>query len=334
MLLIYIHLMHLKKYVSGNPSKPSYVIVDLRGPSSISERNVLNDAISFPIDNIHAVGSQDALVIKARLLKVLQARKNYSNVILVCSDGSLRSKLVWELIRSETKTYIYKGGVRGLKKWIRQTLDIPLMLYSLHGPTGSGKTELLALLKERAIQTIDFEGLAGHAGSVFGSINHTEQPSQLQFELRLACAIENCEANLPVVVESEQINIGQVSIPSPIWKQLEKSLPIYIQVHDNIRLKRLVDTYAGKQDALLIEGINYLASKIQVNSAELVNGIKRKEYEPVARVLMKYFDSTSGYASKVTSAGNGLEIQGNDLEHAAQQIATYIKEKAPNKPGT
>ena len=65
------------------------------------------------------------------------------------------------------------------------------------GRTGSGKTEILARLAARGVQTLDLEGLAEHRGSVFGGLVGRPQPSQKMFESRLLAALDGPRPGAP-----------------------------------------------------------------------------------------------------------------------------------------
>ena len=58
----------------------------------------------------------------------------------------------------------------------------------LGGQTGARKTELIQALASAGAQATDLEGLAQHRGSAFGDIGLGDQPTQQNFENRLAHA--------------------------------------------------------------------------------------------------------------------------------------------------
>ena len=55
----------------------------------------------------------------------------------------------------------------------------------VHGPTGSGKSRLLAALARAGAQVLDLEALAAHRGSVLGGMPGEPQPTQKWFESQL-----------------------------------------------------------------------------------------------------------------------------------------------------
>ncbi|PMU82339.1 tRNA 2-selenouridine(34) synthase MnmH, partial [Pseudomonas sp. GW704-F3] len=84
------------------------------------------------------------------------------------------------------RTTLLQGGYKTYRRRVQERLygpALPLKLVLLDGGTGSGKTEMLRLLAEMGVQTLDLEGLAAHRGSVFGGLAEA-QPSQKLFESR------------------------------------------------------------------------------------------------------------------------------------------------------
>ena len=77
------------------------------------------------------------------------------------------------------------GGYKAYRKWVVQQLEILPQQFDfqvVHGPTGSGKSRLLAALARAGAQVLDLEALAAHRGSVLGGLPDRPQPSQKMFE--------------------------------------------------------------------------------------------------------------------------------------------------------
>jgi tRNA 2-selenouridine synthase len=83
---------------------------------------------------------------------------------------------------------LLRGGYRTWRRRVTAALydeGAPLRLVLLDGDTGTGKTDVLARLAARGVQTLDLEALAQHRGSLFGALPGRPQPSQKLFESRL-----------------------------------------------------------------------------------------------------------------------------------------------------
>jgi len=109
-----------------------------------------------------------------------------------------------------------EGGYKSYRHATLETLgSLPKQFeyIALVGPTGSGKTRLLAALNEAGAQTLDLEALASHRGSLLGAWAGVAQPSQKRFDTLLVSALRALDPARPVFVEAESRRIGSVSLP-------------------------------------------------------------------------------------------------------------------------
>jgi tRNA 2-selenouridine synthase len=118
------------------------------------------------------------------------------------------------------------GGYRAYRRWVVRELEtLPQNLsYSVvHGPTGSGKSRLLAALRRAGAQVLDLEGLAAHRGSVLGTLPDRPQPSQKWFESLLLDELAAFDAARTVFVEGESKKIGQLQVPEALIAAMRSS---------------------------------------------------------------------------------------------------------------
>ena len=171
------------------------------------------------------------------------------------SFASILSQIGW---RVDTIAGGYKAWRALVVKAIYDT-PFPCPVVILDGNTGSAKTEILNLLPARGVQVIDLEGIAGHRGSLFGSLG--PQPSQKMFEGRLALAIAALDPTRPVVIEAESSKVGQRSLPPEIWKAMTAAPRIAINAPVAARADYLVTAYADlvQDGARLAQVIGKLA---------------------------------------------------------------------------
>ncbi len=137
----------------------------------------------------------------------------------------------------------------GYQTWRRQVVaalyDAPLphRLVALDGPTGAGKTALLAALGGQGAQTLDLEALAGHRGSLFGALPGG-QPSQKAFETALHDALSRLDPARPVVVEAESSRIGERVLPPSLWAAMTAAPAVELSAPIQARVARIVADYA------------------------------------------------------------------------------------------
>ena len=138
----------------------------------------------------------------------------------------------------------------GYKRWrahvIAQIAErMPrLELRVLTGATGSAKTRVLHALAALGEQVIDLEALAGHRGSVLGSVPGVEQPSQKRFETLLCEVLDALDPARPVYVEAESRRIGRITVPDPVLLPLRAARCIEIEATPAARLAYLLRDYA------------------------------------------------------------------------------------------
>ena len=143
---------------------------------------------------------------------------------LFCFRGGLRSRLTQQWIKESGIDYpLVKGGYKALRRFLIDSLDAVIEKQDfqvLSGRTGTGKTRVLLKLPN----PVDLEGLANHRGSSFGR-QVSPQPSQIDFENRLAVAILKAHHNVggPVYLEDESRLIGRCAMPEPLRARMSES---------------------------------------------------------------------------------------------------------------
>lgn len=151
---------------------------------------------------------------------------------LTCWRGGLRSKTAESWIEDEgLKIKRIEGGTKALRRRCISTIESSARTdidFIVHGRTGSGKTSLLQSLG-RPFGFVDLEKCANHRGSSFGYDLFRPQPSQIQFENRLAIHLaaqrtSDIEVSL---IEGESRMIGRSVIPLSFF-ELMSSLPVIL----------------------------------------------------------------------------------------------------------
>jgi len=126
----------------------------------------------------------------------------------------------------------------------------------ISGPTGSGKSRLLAALAAQGAQVLDLEGLAAHRGSVLGRLPDVTQPSQKRFDSLLDVALQAFDPTRPVFVEAESKKIGFVSLPDALYGRMHDSECLQLEVPLAARvefLKRDYDFYLSEPERLVTQ---------------------------------------------------------------------------------
>ncbi len=164
--------------------------------------------------------------------------------ILYCYRGGLRSQTVqsW-LEKRQIQQSIVEGGYKALRQFLLETLSQrteTLNFCVVAGPTGSGKTKYLRTSNQ---PSLDLEAIANHRGSAFGA-QPTPQPCQADFENLLAVQILRLsQTKEPILIESESRMIGQRCLPDVIFKKINSSPRITLNISLEERVENTFHDY-------------------------------------------------------------------------------------------
>ncbi len=240
-------------------------VLDARTPSEFAEDHI-PDALSAPVlsDGERAeVGSLYKQVSPFEAKKVggaLVARNVAAIVerhfrdkpkdwrpLVYCWRGGKRSGAMAHILREiGWDAATLEGGYRAYRRWVVAELDrVPgrFTFSVIHGPTGSGKSRLLAALDAAGAQVLDLESLAAHRGSVLGNLPDRPQPSQKMFESLLLRALMRLDPRRAVFVEGESKKIGQLQVPDGLIRRMRASRCIALEADVDTRVALLLDEY-------------------------------------------------------------------------------------------
>lgn len=181
------------------------------------------------------------------LLNHFQDRPKNWRPLIYCWRGGQRSgafvtifrQIGWDACQLE-------GGYKAWRHYVVEQLDsLPAQrsFRILCGPTGSGKTRLLAALAKQGAQVLDLEALAGHRGSVLGGIPGQAQPTQKAFESRLYHALQAFDPTRTIYAEAESRKIGNLRLPCRLLESLRASPCIALSTGHAARVHGLVEDY-------------------------------------------------------------------------------------------
>ena len=167
--------------------------------------------------------------------------------LVYCWRGGKRSGAMAHILRDvgwEAGTL--EGGYKAYRRWVVEQLQrapYGLRFRVVCGPTGSGKSRLLAALARHGAQVLDLEGLAQHRGSVLGGLPGAPQPTQKMFESRLLQALSRLDPARPVYVEGESKKIGEVPVPDALMARMRASPCLVLETDLATRVTLLLDEY-------------------------------------------------------------------------------------------
>lgn len=243
-------------------------IIDVRSPREFAEDH-LPGAVNLPVlDNTERakVGTiykqvspfearkVGASLVSANISRHLQQHlqnkdKDYAPLIYCWRGGQRSHSFATVLSQVGWQVTLLEGGYKTYRHYVRDQLaELPAQfeLIILRGLTGTAKTYLLHQLGLRGEQVLDLEALANHRGSLLGQEWQDQlepQPSQKCFESLLLQRLQQLDASQPVWVESESNKIGQVHLPTQLWRQMKQAPCVEVQLPQGVRVQWLLQEY-------------------------------------------------------------------------------------------
>ncbi|MEL6393322.1 MAG: tRNA 2-selenouridine(34) synthase MnmH [Bacteroidota bacterium] len=305
-----------EEYLSQSTDR---VLLDVRSPGEYAQGH-LSGAESLPLfDNperaevgtLYKQESPDAALLRGLEIAgskmrhyVEQARQlaDGKPVTVHCWRGGQRSQSMgWLLERAGMDVQILEGGYKDFRRWQRSWLSESTHTFIIiGGPTGAGKTRLLAALAERAESVIDLEGLARHRGSSFGAIGQPEaQPTTEQFENELFAQLHALPPDRTVYLEDESRMIGTACIPDPVFDRMQSATLVALEVPMQRRLRHLVEEYGQFPQDQLAEAFKRITKRLggqHVKSA--LTSLEAGDFSQAAEIALVYYDKAYARSSR------------------------------------
>ncbi|HEY4788462.1 MAG TPA: tRNA 2-selenouridine(34) synthase MnmH [Bacteroidales bacterium] len=216
-------------------------------------------------------------------------------VVVHCWRGGMRSQSFAQhlLDNGFPDVSVISGGYKAFRHYVLDTFNIPFNLRIVGGYTGSGKTHIIARLRDMGWQAVDLEDLAGHKGSAFGSIVGKEQPTVEQFENNLFDVWRKLDYSKPIWLEDESHNIGGVNIPMNLFNQMRNNPVYFLDIPREERAKHLVAEYAGTDKESLAESIRKISKRLDgLKTKEAFQYLDEGNFYEVASIALTYYDRT------------------------------------------
>ena len=288
-------------------------IIDVRSPAEFAEDHVpgaicapvLDDAERAAVGTLYKqVSAFEAKKLGAALLaqnasrhiqQIFQDKPKDWHPLVYCWRGGKRSGAMAHILREiGWNAETLEGGYKAYRRWVVEELaELPARydFQVVHGPTGSGKSRLLAALKRAGAQVLDLEDLAAHRGSVLGNLPDRPQPAQKMFESLLLRELARLDPLKPVYVEGESKKIGEIQVPDALMERMRASPCVRLEARLETRVELLLDEYRHfVEDKSTLEA--QLDCLTALHGREKIAQWKAIEdwHELVARLLVEHYD--------------------------------------------
>lgn len=250
------------------------------------------------------------IVAKAQLV----AKNNC--IYIHCWRGGMRSgSVAWLLELYGIRVFTLKEGYKSFRNFALNSFSTPFNLIVLGGKTGSGKTEILAKLKELGEQIIDLEKIAVHKGSAFGALGEKLQPSQEQFENELGCLMHKFDSTKRVWIEDESRLIGTKVIPEKLWLQIRIAKMFYIDVPLEDRINYLTKEYGQFSTEQLKQSVLKISKRLgNLQTKNALTALQENDLKTTCKICLSYYDKSYTHGIQQREKQNVKQISFNKLE--------------------
>ncbi|MFB9274383.1 tRNA 2-selenouridine(34) synthase MnmH [Cohnella cellulosilytica] len=328
--------------------KQELAFVDVRSPSEYEQATIpgslniplFNDAERAEIGTIYKQTSVQAA--KERGLEIVSAKlpafiKEFAGIgskkVVFCWRGGMRSKTTATVLSlMGIHTYRLAGGYREYRRWVVETLsamEFAPKAYVIHGNTGTGKTALLRRLKEEGYPVLDLEAMAGHRGSVFGSIGLASR-NQKAFDAQLLEEMLRIQASPYVLLEAESKRIGKVLLPDLLVRKKAEGIPIEIEMPVAARVEQILQDYRpAEYKEEYIQAFRQIKSRIHTPiAAEIETLLLADRYaEAVELLLEHYYDPRYAYTAEQYGDHPEIRFAVGSTEEALAAVRGYLQEQ-------
>jgi tRNA 2-selenouridine synthase len=321
-------------------------VVDVRSPSEFNTGHIPG-AFNIPLfddKEREAVGikykkeGRNRAIIKGielsgpamhlKLKKAIRLAKN-GKLLVHCWRGGMRSEaMAWLFSLGDIEVRVLEKGYKAYRAFILAKLAEKRKTIILGGMTGSSKTYILRYLKDLGHQVIDLEGLANHKGSAFGALGQPPQPTSEHFANLLYDEWRKLSFDLPVWMEDESCNIGNVFMPDDFYNNMQEYPTIVLMMEIKQRLPRLIREYSTYPPEMLRGIIQKISKRIGGDNArDALNAISTGDFAKAIEIALRYYDKTYLYGIRRKQPKNLFYIETNtdDIESNAGVVLKAVK---------
>ena len=318
---------------------PDIPMIDVRSPVEYNKGHITG-ALNIPIfsdeerSHIGSLYKQKGRIpaiqkglefVGPRMKEIADEARSYAvdeRLKVYCWRGGMRSeKMSWlfELVGLQCR--VLTGGFKAYRNQLLEDFKDLRNMIVLQGPTGSGKTDVLAALSQHGEQVIDLEALANHRGSAFGHIGMAEQPTSLQFQNDLHAEFTKLDRNRRIWIESESLSIGKVYLPETLWESLNNAPVIELSIPKKERIERLVNEYGKFEISDLQASTKKIGKKFgNKNVQDVLDFLDKGDLRSAAELLLFYYDKSYNFSQNKYKIRKPFIVKSLSGDHEANAV--------------
>ncbi|MEC8441942.1 MAG: tRNA 2-selenouridine(34) synthase MnmH [Cyanobacteriota bacterium] len=260
------------------------------------------------------------------LAGALEQLRTLGNPRIYCWRGGMRSaSMAWLATQIDLSPRLLTGGYKTYRHWVQTQFEQPWPLRLMGGRTGTGKTDLLLALQQRAVAVVDLEGLAHHRGSAFGGLGLPPQPSTEHYENRLAECLDQHRQNgaASIWLEAESVQVGCCRIPKALFDQMQTAPVLEIQRGLTERVNQLVGVYGHQGGEGLAEATRRISRRLgPQRTAVALKAIEAGDWATACRATLDYYDRCYDHELARSPKRRSVDLNGLSVEQAADHLIT------------
>ncbi|OIK11540.1 tRNA 2-selenouridine(34) synthase MnmH [Bacillus sp. MUM 116] len=256
-------------------------------------------------------------------------------LIINCWRGGMRSNAVVTFLEfSGIYSWRFVGGYRAYRQYILSQLPtmFPEKAVVFHGLTGVGKTVILKRLMSNGYPVLDLEEMAGHRGSIFGTIGLGDGHNQKTFDSLLFKGLKEIQGSSYFLIEAESKRIGKAVQPEELMEKKRQGINFYIHSPIEQRIKLLIDEYVTpyKDEPWYDEKIQESLEKVlrRVKNAdiknELIEALKNRKYPELIELLLEHYYDPRYDHKRYEYEGDFIDIPAENPDEAAEMIISHL----------
>jgi tRNA 2-selenouridine synthase len=337
-------------YQINNP-----VIIDIRSPIEFKD-GAIPGAINIPlftdeereeVGTIYKLGGQEQAkwrameLVSPKIPTLLKSIKEVSKgkggqLIIHCWRGGSRSKAVVTFLDfAGVRSKRLIGGYKAFRQYILNEIPsiLPDRAVVLHGLTGVGKTKILQLLQKREYPVLDLEEMAGHRGSIFGTIGLDGGNNQKIFDSLLFDGLKRLQDVSYFLMEAESKRIGKATQPEALMTKKLHGIHIYLHMPMEQRIAHLVLEYVDPFKHLpwyhdeIQESLEKVLRRVKdvEMKKRLLGHLENRNYPELIKLLLEnYYDPKYDH-KRQEYKGDFLDIYAESHEEAVEKIIHYLE---------